>query len=109
MICKKCYEDIEEKGQDNISPISGYPICEDCKDDIVCDNCYDSEGIYYVDEFEKILCKHCLVRKADKTGWVNSYTVYCDQDWNTIATDADPFPVIDYLEKRLDMQKIERR
>ena len=30
IICKECREDIDAKGQDNVSPFSGYPICEEC-------------------------------------------------------------------------------
>ena len=30
MLCLVCFEDIDKKYQDNISPISGFPVCEDC-------------------------------------------------------------------------------
>lgn len=30
MRCSKCGDDIDAKGQDNVSYISGYPLCEDC-------------------------------------------------------------------------------
>lgn len=30
MKCCNCKEDINKKGQDNVSPFSGFPICEDC-------------------------------------------------------------------------------
>ena len=30
MKCCNCKQDINEKEQDNMSPYSGFPICEDC-------------------------------------------------------------------------------
>lgn len=33
MICVICGRDINAIGQDNVSCISGYPMCEDCVDD----------------------------------------------------------------------------
>ena len=30
IVCMECREDINAKGQDNVSPFSGYPICEEC-------------------------------------------------------------------------------
>lgn len=30
MICVKCGRDINAIGQDNVSYIPGYPLCEDC-------------------------------------------------------------------------------
>ena len=36
MICAICKENINHKGQDNISPLSGFPVCEDCGDKISC-------------------------------------------------------------------------
>jgi hypothetical protein len=32
IFCNGCGRDLDEIGQDNVSPISGYPICEDCID-----------------------------------------------------------------------------
>ena len=106
MICRKCLEDIEEKGQDNISPISGYPICEDCKDDICCDSCYETDDIYYVEEFDKILCRHCLITKAEKAGYINSYKVFCNEDWNEIGNDGDYAPIIEYLERKMYLEEV---
>ena len=34
MYCVECGEDIDEKGQDNMSPIYGKPLCEDCYEDM---------------------------------------------------------------------------
>lgn len=31
IVCMECREDINAKGQDNVSPFPGYPICEDCR------------------------------------------------------------------------------
>ena len=106
MICRICGEDINEKGQDNISPICDYPICEDCKDEIACESCYETHDIYYVEEFDKILCKQCLLKKAEKAGYINTYTVYCNEDWNAICNDGDTTPAIEYLERKLYMQEI---
>ncbi len=33
MNCVSCGRDIDQIGQDNVSPIVGYPVCEDCKKD----------------------------------------------------------------------------
>ena len=30
VICGRCGEDINAKGQDNMSENPGYPLCEDC-------------------------------------------------------------------------------
>lgn len=30
MYCVNYFEDINKKGQDNVSPINGKPLCEDC-------------------------------------------------------------------------------
>lgn len=30
LICRSCGDDINAKGQDNMSNTIGYPICEDC-------------------------------------------------------------------------------
>ena len=30
MICEECGRDINAIGQDNFSPLCGYPVCEDC-------------------------------------------------------------------------------
>lgn len=34
MYCIICDEDINKKGQDNVSPIFGKPICNDCMNDL---------------------------------------------------------------------------
>lgn len=34
MICERCGRDINAIGQDNVSPIYGCPICEDCADEM---------------------------------------------------------------------------
>ena len=106
MICRICGEDIDKKYQCNVSPISGYPICEDCKDEICCERCYETDSLYYAEEFDKILCKHCLIVKAEKAGYINSYKIYCNEDWNKIGYDGDYAPIIEYLEGRIDLQEI---
>lgn len=106
MICRICGDDINEKGQDNISPISGYPICEDCKDDIMCDHCYESNfggNLYYIAEFDKILCKDCLIREADEQNYIHTAKMYYTEDWNEICSDCDTEPVIEHLKKDRDL------
>ena len=34
MKCFICKEDINKKGQDNMSPFSGFPVCEDCSNEL---------------------------------------------------------------------------
>lgn len=34
MTCVKCGRDINEICQDNMSPIWGFPVCEDCADEM---------------------------------------------------------------------------
>ena len=100
MICSICGDDINEKGQDNISPISGYPICEDCKDEIMCAECCEGNygyNLFYVAEYDKILCRDCLVTMAEKSGYIHSSKMYYDEDWNEICSDADTDPIVDYL------------
>ena len=110
MICRICGEDINEKGQDNISPISGYPICEDCKDDIMCVECYEGNygnNLYYIEKWDEILCKDCLIKKAEQREQIYSVTHYYTTDYNEICSDADLEPVIDYLKEYLDIQDVE--
>ena len=107
MICKICGEDINEKGQDNISPISGYPVCEDCKDDIMCAECCEIYGLFYVEEYDKIFCRDCLVKKAEEHGYIHSVTHYYTQEYQEICSDADLEPVIDHLKEFLDIQEID--
>ena len=111
MYCKLCNEDINEKGQDNISPISGYPICEDCKDDIMCAECCEGNyggHLYYVAEFDKILCQHCLIKEAEKENYIHSVTHYYTEDYTEICSDSDTEPVIEHLKDiGLEIQDIQ--
>lgn len=34
-ICSKCGRDIDAIGQDNMSATPGYPLCEDCAEDVI--------------------------------------------------------------------------
>lgn len=106
MICRICGEDINEKGQDNISPICDYPICEDCKDDIMCAECCECVGLFYVEEYDKILCRDCLVREAEEHEHIHSVTHYYTQEYHEICSDADLEPVIDHLKEFLDIQEV---
>lgn len=106
MICRICKEDINEKGQDNISPISGYPVCEDCKDDIMCGECCDIWNLFYVEEYDKIFCRDCLVEEAVKCEHIHKVTHYYTQEYSEICSDADLEPVIDHLKEFLNIQEV---
>lgn len=106
MICKKCYEDIEEKGQDNVSPICGYPVCEDCKDEIWCENCCETGTLYYDEENGKLLCAHCLAKKAEKSGLIFSVKTFYTSEGTHLGTDEDFEPVAKYLSEVLDLEEV---
>lgn len=106
MICRICNEDIKEKGQDNISTISGYPVCEDCKDEICCGHCATMENIYYSEEFDEVLCKECLIEEAEKNDYIHSSKVYYTDDWQKICDDTDLQPVIEFLEETMNIQEV---
>ena len=103
MICRICNEDINEKGQDNVSPFSHYPVCEDCIDQIQCEDCFEycTDHLIYIEEWDKLLCRDCLVEEAEKKGIIKSIKYFFDADYNEIATDADCEPVIDYIKEYL--------
>lgn len=109
MICRLCGEDINEKGQDNISPISGYPVCEDCKDDIMCAECCEGNygyNLYYCEEFDKLLCRDCLIELAEKDNYIHSSKMYYDEEWHEICSDCDKEPVLEHLKERLGIQVV---
>lgn len=103
MICRICGEDINEKGQCNISPISGYPVCEDCRDYISCECCCDSYNLYYCEEDDELLCIECVVALAEKRGIIHSTKTFYTNDWERICDDIDYSPVIEYLKEHPDM------
>lgn len=107
MNCRKCGINIEEEGLCNISPFCGYPVCEDCKDEIMCDWCCDTGTLYYDEDTERILCKDCLVRQAETKGILNSSKVYYDEDWQRLGGDDDLGPIVEHLEKVMDLQVAE--
>ena len=110
MICRICKESIEEKGQENISPIIGYPVCEDCKEDIMCDECCEGNyggNLYYVEEYGRLLCRDCLVKEAECHEHIHSVTHYYTQEYHEICSDADLELVIDHLKEFLDIQEVE--
>lgn len=107
MICKICLRDIDEMGLDNVSPFSGYPVCEDCKDEIECDSCNDTGTLYYDAESDRVLCRQCLVREAEKKGVINSGKVFFDEDWNRIGDDTDLGPIAEHLEDVMELQRAE--
>lgn len=47
MICSMCGLDIDEAGMDNMSPIYGHPICEDCIED------FEQDKEYWIKKFEQ--------------------------------------------------------
>ena len=47
MICNICGEDINAIGMDNVSPVSGHPICENCISD------FELYKKYWLDKFEQ--------------------------------------------------------
>ena len=49
MKCYNCKEDINEKGQDNVSPFSGFPICEDCSNEMTKEEWKEIEEKYEKD------------------------------------------------------------
>lgn len=106
MICRICNEDINEKGQDNISTISGYPVCEDCKDEICCECCYEVEDLYYSEKFDKVICKDCLIEKAERDDYIHSVKTYYTDDWQAICDDNDLQPVIEFLQETMDIQVV---
>lgn len=107
MICKICGEDINEKGQDNISPISGYPVCEDCKDDIMCEECCTIFGLFYVEDWDKVLCRDCIVKEAESAELIYTVTHYYTQEYHEICSDADIDPVIEHLKEILDISEVD--
>lgn len=112
MICRICGEDINEKGQDNVSAISGYPVCEDCKDDIECDDCFASsrfEEIYYIEEIDKFQCAECIVKYAEEKGYIHSRTVYYSSEYEEeLGCNHDIEGVLEYLKDNevIEMQNV---
>ena len=106
MICRVCNEDINEKCQDNVSTISGYPICEDCKDEVCCEDCYETYNLYYLEQVDKVLCKSCLIETAEKMGYINSAKKYFTDEWREICNDNDLEPVVDFLKDNYGLQEM---
>ena len=107
MYCKLCNENINEKGQDNISPISDYPVCEDCKDDIMCAECYEGNyggNLYYVAKFDKILCRNCLLEEAEEQEYLHTTKTYHTNEWHRLCADYEDLdPVFEYLQDYCDL------
>lgn len=111
MTCRICHEDINEKGQCNISPISGYPVCEDCKDEIGCEKCFDTSRLFYFeDDFTngKLLCQDCLIKDLEKRGRINVVKTYYTDEWTRICDEGDSEPIIEYLKDShdFDLQEV---
>lgn len=106
MHCRICGEDINEKEQDNVSPFIGYPVCEDCKDDIMCDECCDTSNLLYIEEWNKVLCRDCVVREAESRELIHSVTHYYTQEYSEICSDADLAPVVEHLKDFLNVQEM---
>ena len=107
MICKICGEDINEKGQTNVSPISGYPVCEDCKDVVMCERCCEGFGLYYVEEWDAILCCRCILEEAERRELIYTATHYYTQEYEEICSDSDYQPVIDHLKEFLNVTEVD--
>ena len=83
-----------------------HPVCEDFEDDVMCDKCCDDTGLYYVKKWDKILCRDCLLKKAEREGNINTVTHYYTDDFQEICSDADLEPVINHLKGILDIQEV---
>ena len=102
MVCRICGEEINEKGQDNVSVISGFPICEDCQKDIECNNCFAPiiyGELYYVEELDEILCAECIVKYAEEKGYIHSRTIYYTNEYIEVGYDDQIEGVLKYLKE----------
>lgn len=41
VFCSCCGADLDAIGSDNVSPVSGFPLCEECKDEMIKEDCFD--------------------------------------------------------------------
>lgn len=66
-------------------------------------NCFEycTDQLIYIEEWDKLLCRECLVEEAEKKGIIKSIKYFFDADYNEIASDADCEPVIDYIKEYL--------
>ena len=64
MNCCICGRNINDIGQDNVSLISGYPVCEDCVPDLCCQDCGSTENLRYDERWDLVLCCECI-QKAE--------------------------------------------
>ena len=66
--CFICGEDINAKGQDNVSPICGYPVCEDCIKYLACVDCGAKEDFApaAIVDFDCPLCVKCYHKRIDE-------------------------------------------
>lgn len=94
MICRICNDEIRK----NASPIAGYPLCEDCKDDIMCEECCETSSLYYDEEIDCVLCSGCLLNSAEERDYIHSVKLYFTEEWDKIGFARGP--VLDYLTKR---------
>ena len=60
MYCRICGENINRKNQDNVSPVSGYPVCQNCVQDLCCEECGSTKDLRYDEEYGLVLCCECL-------------------------------------------------
>ena len=107
MFCKICGEELEKEY--NSSTIEGYPVCQSCKDDIECTECYEGlwgDNLFYVKSWDKLLCKCCLINEAERREQIHTVKHYYDQDYNEICNDSDDQPLIDHLKEFLDIQGV---
>lgn len=109
MICRICGRNMNENGLDNVSPICGYPVCSDCGvEEIGCNECWDDyDGLVYVEDADKVLCKKCLIEYAEKRDIIHSAKRFFNEDWLEIGTDDDYEPIVEYIKTRLDVQEVQ--
>ena len=66
MECCICGQNINAKHQDGVSPISGYPVCEDCVQDLCCQDCGSTENLHYVEDYDLVLCASCISKAENE-------------------------------------------
>lgn len=52
MKCAICGCDINAKGQDNVSPVCGCPVCEDCAEDMTPKDWQKIKELYESEDYE---------------------------------------------------------
>lgn len=108
MKCRYCGADMNKRGLDNVSPFADYPICEDCIGDVCCSECSKDTDIVYVEEFDEILCKDCLIEESERRCYIHSAKTFYDDDYREIGSDDNTEQVVEYLKEFLNIQEAPR-